>query len=267
VIGRFLGVLVFTPFHDWGHSHLGHHATAGDLDRRGIGDVWTMTVDEFVSAPRVKRWQYRLVRSAFFMLLFGPFVVFLIGNRIPPRRASRDRVLSVLYTDLGIAAIALSAALTIGLRAYLLIQLPVLFFAGVWGIWLFYVQHQFQPSYWGRGHEWSPLAAALEGSSYYKLPKVLQWFSGNIGLHHVHHLKPRIPNYNLQRCLDATPQLQRVAPLTVVASFRCAGLALWDESAQRFVSFRSLRRERSRAATGEAPSGLRSPNAPASASP
>ena len=242
VLGRILGVLVFTPFGEWGGSHLGHHATSGDLDRRGIGDVWTMTVREYAAASRPRRLQYRVTRNPILMLLFGPFLVFLVGTRIPPRRATARRVLSVLYTNLAIAALAATAALTIGIRAYLLIQLPVLFFGGAWGIWLFYVQHQFTPSYWARHGEWSPTDAALQGSSYYKLPKILQWFSGSIGLHHLHHLRPRIPNYNLQGCLDATPDLQ-VPCLTLSASFRCARLALWDEDPRQFVSFREASSE------------------------
>ena len=242
VLGRILGVLVFTPFAEWRHSHLVHHATSGDLDRRGTGDMWTMTVDEYHASSRAKRLRYRLVRNPLLMLLFGPLILFLVGNRVPARAASRERVRSVVYTDLAIAAIVAVAGFTIGLRAYLLIQLPVLFLGGAWGIWLFYVQHQFEPSYWARGDEWSPVPAALQGSSYYKLPGVLQWFSGNIGLHHVHHLRPRIPNYNLQRCLEAIPDLQLPRPLTLSRSIRCARLALWDERAHAFVPFQGSRR-------------------------
>jgi acyl-lipid omega-6 desaturase (Delta-12 desaturase) len=220
VIGRVLGVIVFTPFTEWRRSHLGHHATSGDLDRRDIGDVWTMTVEEYLAAPRRKRFRYRVTRNPALMLLVGSLLVFLVGNRIPPRRATRARFMSVVYTDLALAAIALAASLTIGFQTYLLVQLPVLFLGGVWGIWLFYVQHQFEPSYWSRAGAWDAVRAALEGSSYFKLPRVLQWFSGNIGLHHVHHLRPRIPNYNLQRCLDETPELQAVRPLTLWGSFR-----------------------------------------------
>ncbi len=244
VLGRILGVIVFTPFAEWGHEHLGHHATSGDLDRRGIGDVWTMTVDEYAAAPRSKRIQYWATRTAPLMLLFGPPVIFLYNNRVPPRGASRQRVLSVVYTDLAIAVIVAVASLTIGLRAYLAIQLPVLFLGGVWGVWLFYVQHQFEPPYWVRGKEWSFVQAGLQGSSYFKLPKVLQWFSGNIGLHHVHHLRPRIPNYHLQRCLDATPELQLAHPLTLTGSIGCARLGLWDEQAHTFVSFQAAARRR-----------------------
>ncbi len=247
MLGRILGVLLFTPFAEWGQAHLGHHATSGDLDRRGIGDVWTMTVQEYAASSGTKRFLYRVTRNPLLMLLFGPFLVFLVGNRFPPRRATRARVMSVVYTDLAIAAIIAAAALTIGLEAYLTIQLPVLFFGGVWGIWLFYVQHQFEPSYWTRGEEWSPLQAALQGSSYYKLPRLLQWFSGNIGLHHVHHLRPRIPNYNLQPCLDAMPDLQIVRPLTLSRSLRCARLGLWDEQAREYVSFRAISRRHLRA--------------------
>jgi len=244
VLGRILGVLVFTPFAEWRHAHLSHHATSGDLDRRGTGDIWTMTVDEYVASSLTRRLRYRLARNPLLMLLFGPALVFLVGNRFPPRAASRERVRSVVYTDLAIAAIVAAAAHTIGLRAYLAIQVPVLLLGGAWGIWLFYVQHQFEGSYWARGSDWSPVRAALEGSSYYKLPRVLQWFSGNIGLHHLHHLRPRIPNYNLQRCLDATPQFQVSPPLTLWRRIWCARLALWDERAQALVSFRAIARRR-----------------------
>jgi acyl-lipid omega-6 desaturase (Delta-12 desaturase) len=238
VLGRILGVIVFTPFGEWRHEHLGHHATSGDLDRRGIGDVWTMTVREYAVASPWKRLQYRLGRNPWLVLLFGPFAIFLVNNRIPPRRATRARVLSVVYTNLALAAVIAVAALTIGLPAYLEIQGPVLFLGGAWGVWLFYVQHQFDASYWRHHGAWSPLDAALRGSSYFKLPRVLQWFSGNIGLHHVHHLRPRIPNYSLQRCLDATPALRGVPPLTLRQSLRCGRLALWDEEARALVSFR-----------------------------
>jgi omega-6 fatty acid desaturase (delta-12 desaturase) len=244
VLGRVLGVLVFTPFAEWRHSHLGHHATSGDLDRRGTGDMWTLTVDEYVASSRAVRLRYRLARNPFLMLLFGPLLVFLVSNRIPPRAASRERVMSVVYTDLALAAIVVAAAFTVGLRAYFMIQLPVLFLGGAWGIWLFYVQHQFEPSYWVRGQEWSYERAGLQGSSYYRLPKILQWFSGNIGLHHVHHLRPRIPNYNLQRCLEATPSFQLPRPLTLLRSIRCARLSLWDERAHAFVGFRAAVRPR-----------------------
>jgi acyl-lipid omega-6 desaturase (Delta-12 desaturase) len=251
ILGRILGVLVFTPFGEWRHSHLAHHATSGDLDRRGNGDMWTMTVQEYVASSRLKRIQYRLARNPLLMLLFGPFVIFLVSNRFPQRGATRDRVMSVVCTNLAIAATVVAAALTIGIKTYLMIQMPVLFLGGVWGIWLFYVQHQFEPSYWMRHEQWSPLQAALQGSSYYRLPKVLQWFSGNIGFHHVHHLRPRIPNYNLQRSFEATPDFQVARPLTLSGSLRCGRLALWDEQEREFVSFRALARRCGAVSGGE----------------
>lgn len=242
VLGRVLGVLVFTPFTEWKHAHVAHHATSGDLDRRGMGDIWTMTVDEYVAAPRAKRLRYRLARNPLLMMMFGPLAVFLIANRVPRRGAARERILSVLYTDVAIGAIAVAAAWTVGLRAYVMIQLPVLLLGGAWGVWLFYVQHQFESSYWARGEAWKPVRAALQGSSHYALPKALQWFSANIGLHHVHHLRPRIANYNLQRCLDAMPELRVTKPLTLGRSLRCARLALWDERADALISFRAASR-------------------------
>ena len=242
VLGGCLGVLVFTPFSEWRRSHLAHHATSGDLGRRGEGDMWMLTVEEYVTSSRMRRLTYRLVRNPLLMLLVGPLLIFVFSNLVLPRAVTRERVLSIVYTDLAIAAIVVLAALTIGLRAYMVIQLPVLFLGGVWGIWLFYVQHQFDPSYFARSEEWDPVKAALRGSSYYQLPRVLQWFSGNIGLHHVHHLRPRIPNYNLQRCLDANADLQVLRPLTLAGSIGCARLALWDERKQAFVSFRDVAR-------------------------
>ncbi len=242
LLGRTLGVLVFTPFGHWGHSHLGHHVTSGDLDRRGIGDVAMLTVDEYRALPRGKRLLYRLTRDPLLMLLVGPLVAFLIVQRIPPRNGERRLVASVWWTNLAVACVVAAASFAFGFGTYLKVQLPVLYLGGMGGVWLFFVQHQFVPTYWVRRSEWSPLAAALEGSSYYKLPKVLQWFSGNIGIHHVHHLRPRIPNYRLQECLDATPELRRIEPLTIRRSLKSLRVHLWDESASRYVTFRAAAR-------------------------
>lgn len=246
VIGRVLGLLVFTPFEHWRQSHVSHHASAGDLDRRGMGDVWTLTTDEYWSSHRLRRLMYRVFRNPVFMLGFGPIVSFLIAQRIPPAGGSRQRRRSVVYTNLAIVCVVVAAALTVGVKSYLLVQLPLIFVAGVFGIWLFYVQHQFEPSYWTRREAWNAVDAALRGSSYYRLPRVLQWFSGNIGLHHLHHLRPKIPNYRLQPCLDATPELNVPSALTLWGSLRCLRLNLWDEQNQSFVSFREARRRRER---------------------
>jgi len=240
VLGWICGILTFTPFDDWSHGHATHHATAADLDRRGTGDVWTMTVDEYRSAPRGRRLAYRLFRNPFVLLGLGPIGSFLLSARFPHKGASRRDTLSVVLTDLAIAALIGVLSATIGLRTYVLIQLPVILIAGAVGIWLFYVQHQFDGVYWARHETWNRLDAALKGSSYYKLPRLLQWFTGNIGLHHIHHIRPRIPNYNLQRAYDEVPALRTVEPLTLRSSLRSLRMNLWDEARQKLVSFRSL---------------------------
>lgn len=240
ILGNVLGVLTFTPFSEWRHSHGVHHSTAGNLDRRGIGDVWTMTVEEYAASTPLRRFLYRFVRNPFVMFGLGPIAMFLIMNRIPGPHSSRKQILNVVFTDVVIAAIILAVAFTIGIKTYLLIQLPIIYFGGIAGIWLFYVQHQFDPSYWARTEDWASMEAAMEGSSYYKLPRVLQWITGSIGLHHVHHLRPRIPNYNLQRCLDAIPELRLVNPLTIRRSLGSVRLNIWDERSGRLLSFRAL---------------------------
>lgn len=242
IVGHVCGALTFTPFDDWRHSHAAHHATAADLDRRGMGDVWTMTVSEYRAAPRHVRIAYRIYRNPLFLFTLVPLILFVIINRIPHRGSrARERASVMLLNFILLCLIAL-ACFTIGWRAYLLVQVPVLFLAAATGVWLFYIQHQVEDITWVRREEWDPVVAALQGSSYYRLPAVLQWFTGNIGLHHVHHLRPRIPNYNLQRCLNSTPALQDVKPLTIWQSLRCATLSLWDEGGQRLVSFRAAKR-------------------------
>ena len=239
-LGYLTGILTFTPYHSWRRSHVRHHATSGNLDRRGVGDIWTMTVEEYRAAPRRTRIAYRLYRNPLILFGFGPAVSFLIAQRFFPKEAKRREQVSVLVTNLAILAIVVLASLTIGFWTYLLIQLPVILVAGALGIWLFYVQHQYEGVYWARDEAWNFTKAALEGSSYYRLPKVLQWFTGNIGLHHIHHLRPRIPNYRLQECYDQVPAMQAVQPLTIGKSLKSLRLNLWDEEQQALVSFRSL---------------------------
>jgi omega-6 fatty acid desaturase (delta-12 desaturase) len=240
IIGNILGVLVFTPYAYWRHSHGVHHSTAGNLDRRGVGDVWTMTAEEYADSTRFKRLQYRLFRNPLIMFGLGPIYSFLIMQRIPSHASKPNQVVSVLLTDLALAAIVVTAGLTIGVKAYLMIQLPILLFGGAAGVWLFYVQHQFDPSYWERNETWESMESAMQGSSYYKLPKVFQWISASIGLHHVHHLRPRIPNYNLQLCLNEIPELQLPNPLTLRTSLRSVRLKLWDEKRKLLLSFREM---------------------------
>ena len=240
ILGYVAGVLTFTPFEDWRRVHNRHHATAGDLDRRGVGDIWTMTTEEYLAAPLPKRLAYRFYRNPFILLGPGSVLLFLFLHRFPTRGAGKRERWSVLYTNLALAFIVGIATWTIGLTAYLLIQLPIIVIAGGLGLWLFYIQHQFENVYWERRESWDSVRVALEGSSYFKLPKILQWFTGNIGLHHVHHVRPSIPNYNLQQCHDEIPVFQDVKAITLMTSFRSLQLGLCDPENQKLVSFRSL---------------------------
>lgn len=240
-VGYLCGILTFTAFHDWRRSHAGHHITAGDLDRRGVGGIWTMTVEEYRAASPLRKLGYRLYRHPLIFLGIGPLYYFLLRNRFPSRGAKKIDVVSVIVTDLALAAIVVAASLTIGLRSYLLVQLPVLMLGGMLGVWLFYIQHQFEGVYWARHAEWDPWQVVMTGASYYQLPKLLQWATGNIGFHHVHHMRPGIPNYRLQECHAGTPELQKVRPLTVRESLRSLRLNLYDEQQRKLVSFRSLK--------------------------
>lgn len=241
ILGYVSGIMTFTPYEEWRSSHAKHHITVGDLDRRGTGDVWTMTLDEYLIAPRLKRLTYRIFRNPLVIFCLGPIFVFLIDNRFSHKGAKKHERNSVIFTNLAILAVIVIIGLIVGFREYLIIQLPIILIAGLIGIWLFYVQHQFHGVYWARHDAWDPMRAALEGASYYKLPKVLQWFTGNIGLHHIHHVRPSIPNYNLQQCYDDIPALQEVKPLTIRSSFKSLWMNLWDEKQQKLVSFRSLK--------------------------
>lgn len=240
-VGYLCGILTFTAFHDWRRSHSGHHITVGDLDRRGIGDITTLTVAEYLAAPPLKRFAYRLYRNPLVLLGVGPLYYFLLRNRYPSPGAKRIDFISVISTNLAIAALVVTAALTVGIRTYLLVQLPVLSMAATLGIWLFYNQHQFEDVYWARHDEWDPWRAAMEGSSYYRLPRLLQWATGNIGIHHIHHARPGIPNYRLQECYDAIPELREIKPLTLRKSLGSLRLNLYDELQRKMVSFRSLK--------------------------
>ncbi len=235
------GILTFTPFVDWGQAHILHHATAGNLDKRGVGDIWTLTVEEYIAAPRIKRITYRIFRNPAFLFGFGPAFVFIILQRFSQKGIQHKGRFSVYLTNLAILSIALLAGSTIGFKNYLIIQLPITIIAATLGLWLFYVQHQYEEVYWARNEVRDSLKAALEGSSYYKLPKIAQWFTGNIGLHHIHHLNPSIPNYNLQPCHDEIQQLQHIEPLGVRKSFKSLRIHLWDEETRKLISFRAMK--------------------------
>ena len=238
-LGSVLGVLVFAPFHNWRHNHAVHHATASDLDRRGQGDVPTLTVAEYYAKPWRGRLGYRLFRNPAVMFGLGPLFAMIIGPRIPPPRSARARIRRNAHlTNLALAVMVGVPCWLLGWRHYLMIQAPPALLAGTAGIWLFYVQHQFEDTFWERSGEWSYADAALRGSSYLKLPKVLQFFSGNIGLHHVHHLSARIPNYNLQAAHDNNPMFHSVPTLTLWDGLRATRLKLWDEDARRLVGWK-----------------------------
>ena len=239
--GFITGVLTFTPYQLWRWEHAVHHSASGDLDRRGMGSVWTMTVQEYLETSRWKRFAYRLARNPLVLFVFAPFFLFVIRQRFSSKGASHRERHSVYWTNLAILGVAIGLCLIFGLKAYLVVQLTMVMVAASAGVWLFYVQHQFEGVYWQRHEKWDYLAAALQGSSFYKLPKILQWFSGNIGFHHIHHLSPRIPNYNLERCHKAEPLFQTVPPVTLFSSLKSLTFRLWDEKRHRLVGFSYLR--------------------------
>jgi acyl-lipid omega-6 desaturase (Delta-12 desaturase) len=248
VCGFITGVLTFTPYHFWRWEHSVHHAGSGDLDRRDLGSVWTLTVDEYLVAPWWKRVTYRLVRNPVVLFVLVPSLLFLILHRFASARARRPERLSVYWTNLAMLTVAAVLSFLWGLKAYLEIQLTVMFLTSTVGVWLFYVQHQFEGVNWQRHGQWDYTVAALEGSSFYKLPKLLQWFSGNVGFHHIHHLSPRIPNYNLEKCHNEDLRFQSVPPVTLRSSFKSLGYHLWDEAHHRLVGFsylKTIRRQQS----------------------
>jgi omega-6 fatty acid desaturase (delta-12 desaturase) len=242
--GFVTGLLTFTPYYHWRGEHAVHHGATGDLDRRGVGDVWTMTVQEYLEASRWKRSAYRLARNPIVLFAIAPLVLFLFLQRFPRSGAKPHERRSVWWMNLALLVMVTGMSLVFGILPYLVIQLTVLTVASAVGVWLFYLQHQFEDAYWERGEDWDYATAALQGSSFFRLPRVLQWFSGNIGFHHVHHLSPRLPNYTLQRCHESDPMFQEVRPMTLLGSLRSLGLRLWDESSKKLVGFRHLRKSK-----------------------
>jgi len=242
-LGLVLGVLVLTPFYQWKHSHAIHHATAGDLDRRGVGDVYTMTVEEYLAAPWYVKVGYRFMRSPVFLFTINAMFVFVVNHRFWERNAGRRERNSVIWTNIALATIVGWLILTIGWKAFLLVELPILLMTCGVGVWMFYIQHNFDPTYWERHTEWEFFNAGMDGSSFYKLPKLLQWFTGNIGFHHIHHLSPRIPNYKLEECHNANPEFQ-IEPLTFAQSLNSLFFRLWDEKEKMLVGWEVLKKYR-----------------------
>lgn len=248
-VGRIISVLTLTPYDHWKRSHAIHHATAGNLDRRGIGDVDTLTVEEYLARSRWGRLRYRFYRHPVVMFGIGPMYLFLVQSRVPLGFMSKGwrPWLSAMSTNLAVAVAAGLMIWAMGFWPFLAIHLPVVLLGATAGVWLFFIQHQFEETQWSKSDSWSVQDAALHGSSYYELPPVLRWFSANIGVHHVHHLSSRIPYYRLPEVLRDHPELRGVGRVTLLQSFKCVSLALWDEKRRQLISFRDLRREYSAA--------------------
>lgn len=239
VVGRSLSVLTMTPYQRWRKNHAVHHATSGDLDRRGFGDVHMLTVAEYQRLSPRKRFLYRVHRNPWVLFAIGPWFYFAVYQRFAfyePTSWKKERS-SVYWTNLFLLAFFLPLGWVIGFWPLLLVQLPVTAIGSSIGVWLFYVQHHFESGYWKDNGEWNYYDAGIQGSSYYELPKILQWFTANIALHHIHHLDSQIPNYRLQACFDENPLFQRVHRITLRQSFACASLKLWDEASQKMVGF------------------------------
>lgn len=244
IIGFITGMITFTPYFHWRWEHSVHHQTSGDLDRRGMGDIWTLTIQEYIDSPRWKRYSYRLLRNPFVLFVLAPIGLFLIYQRIPNSKASQRERNSVHWMNFALLCMVVGMSWIFGFWTYVVLQLGVMAVSGAAGVWMFYVQHQFEDVYWERRDEWDYTAAAIEGSSFYKLPKILQWFTGNIGFHHIHHLSSRIPNYNLERCHHSHPLFSEVKPLTFFTSLKSLSLRLWDEQQKKLVGYKRLREVR-----------------------
>lgn len=241
VVGTITGVLTLFPYSQWGHDHAVHHATSSNLDKRGTGDIWVLTVDEYMAAPMWMKMAYRMYRNPFVMFVLGPIYIVLFKNRFNRKGARMNERLNTYLTNVLIFGISALLIWGIGWKAFIMVEGPIFFIAGMFGIWLFYVQHTFEDSYFEGDKDWEYVRAAVEGSSYYQLPKVLQWITGNIGYHHVHHLSPRVPNYKLEEVHKNTKPLQNVPTITLSTSLTSLKFRLWDEKNKQFISFKEMK--------------------------
>ena len=242
ILGTITGILTLHPFDQWAHDHSVHHATSSNLDKRGTGDIWVLTVKEYEEASTKTKIMYRLYRNPFVMFIIGPIYVFGIANRFNRKGAKRKERMNTYVTNLGIVVLAALLCWAIGWQNFLLVQVPIFMISGTLGIWLFYIQHTFEDSYFEEDEHWEYVKAAVEGSSFYKLPKVMQWLTGNIGFHHVHHLSPRVPNYKLEEVHNNTEPLQNVPTITLATSLKSLKFRLWDEEGKKFVGFNHLKK-------------------------
>lgn len=241
IIGHICGIITFMAFFDFRQGHVIHHATVANLDKRGEGDVWTMTVNEYKASSVWKRIGYRIFRNPFVLFGVGPALKFLILNRFPRGGTRAKTFWSIIFTDIMIALIIFTAHYTVGIKQYLAVQLPVAIPAFSFGIWIFFINHNFEGVYWARDDKWDRFQAAVKGSSFFNFPGILRWFTANIGYHYIHHLNYRIPNYNLDRCYREIPELQEVKTLTYSQMNRSITLALWDEAREKLIRFSELR--------------------------
>jgi omega-6 fatty acid desaturase (delta-12 desaturase) len=251
IVGTITGVVALVPYEQWKYTHSMHHATSSNLDKRGIGDMWLLTVDEYKEASKKSRLAYRFYRNPLVMFGLGPIAVFLFQYRFNRKGAKRKERVNTYVVNISIVAIYALLIWAIGWQAFVMVQGPVFFISGCLGIWLFYVQHQFEDSYFENEDEWDYVKAAVDGSSYYKLPKVLQWFTGNIGFHHVHHLSPKVPNYHLEEAHNATPPLHNATTINIATSLKSLNFRLWDEENKVFISFRDMKHRLREAKSGE----------------
>lgn len=241
IVGTITGVLTLVPYEQWKNSHNIHHATSSNLDKRGTGDMWLLTVEEYAEASLWTKICYRVYRNPLVMLGLGPIAVFVLQYRFNAKSARRKEKINTYITNVAIVSLYAGLIALVGWQAFLMIQAPMMLISGMLGIWLFYVQHQFEDSYFEHDDEWSYVQAAVDGSSYYKLPKVLQWVTGNIGFHHVHHLSPRVPNYNLEKAHESSVPLQKATTITLKTSFKSLRFRLWDEETKTFYTFKGAR--------------------------
>lgn len=241
IVGTCTGVLTMCPYDQWQRSHSIHHATSGNLNKRGIGDIWIMTVEEYETASTWQKFAYRMYRNPFIMFVIGPIYIFLIAYRFNRKDARSKERINTYVTNFSIIAIFALFFLTIGWKAFLLVQGPIFLISGSAGVWLFYVQHQFEHVYFEREDKWNYVKAALEGSSYYKLPKVLQWLTGNIGFHHIHHLSPKVPNYHLEELHNTHFLKENIPTVTLSSSIHTLKYKLWDEKQKELITFKELK--------------------------
>ncbi len=242
ILGNIFGILTFTNFYRWQREHVKHHSTVGNIDKRGVGDVWTMTVDEYNKSSRLKKFGYRLYRNPIVLFIIGPMYIFVINERLPLQNKTKRDWIGNSISNIGVLAIFLTVTFTIGIKYYLLIQLPVIFFASSLGVWLFFVQHQYEDVYWETNENWDVIDAALKGSSVYKLPRVLDWFTGYIGYHNVHHLNARVPNYNLKKLYTRNKIVQSKKEIKLFKSLKLMRLFLYDVKNKELITYRKYKK-------------------------